>query len=79
MRNMLETKIKEHDKFHHVPAFTVGFNGKMKYTTIPGGLHSIFIFVFTIIVWFSELKGMMNYKGVHINYVNTHDDLTEIG
>ena len=53
---MIETKIKEHDKFHHVPAFTLGFNGKMKYATIPGGIHYILSLCLQSLFGYQNLK-----------------------
>ena len=50
MYKAFKTRIKKQDEFPFVPS--LGFKLKKKFSTIPGGLFSVFFKLFTYWLWF---------------------------
>ena len=62
MFSILLTKIKNQDKFHHLPAASLSFNSKFKYETLPGGIISIILGLVVWSIWYTELATMITYS-----------------
>ncbi len=79
MFKILLKKIKNQDKFHHLPAASLSFNGGFKYETLPGGIISIMFGSLVWYIWYTELATMINYSSNQVNSIVTMANLKELG
>ena len=74
----IQNRIKSFDMFHHIPSQSITFNSSIKHVTFFGGVLTLLLGPFYLMLFSEYFIQMLNHSGTIINTLHGHTNYTRI-